>query len=786
MIPLTIKQTNPVAMIFGVTGQDGSYLSELLLSKGYRVVGVKRRASVSTTERVDHLFDNSRFQVVEGDVTDPSSIMSLMTHYHPAECYNLAAQSHVKTSFEQPTTTFAINAVGVVNILEAIRVVSPSTKFYQASTSEMFGSNCTQGCTIEYNEVGAAMKAEREGTPYQGPHTDIGIKYQDEDTPLAPNSPYAVAKTAAHNMVSLYRKAYGLHASCGILFNHETLTYGTPLIFKDKDGYIDILPIGDIARFNTGVKFDLSNLTYQEGTPTTQLFVWDNNGWTKVKFVSGYPHKEQKNPRIINARNSVYSATGSHTCILEDDSEKETQALVVSDKVKLVKYPKTEQTTTISLEEAEFLGMLVGDGNLNKGNPRFANKDMILKQRFTYLWSVVSDGTSKYTKSKSGFTGKEIGQVTCVGKADIMLDIYTCDMSPFGHKNKKVPSDILNSSVDIMEAFLVGYNKCDGLKKNPCTYTFKNFKTNSATLASGLLFLISNVTGQKYNITVEESDKHGKQQFYYSLNLLSNNDSPLKKYHYVKQLLDVNISHRSIHKNTGISRSFIRKVSNGYIPSKTHHLEKPNNEVKKIIEIPNYDGWFFDLETESGTFHAGVGQGLVHNSPRRGEDFVTRKITKWIAEFSKWRNQEFKTIGLLGVDEENYIHYGLPTFGPRLFPKLRLGNLDAKRDWGHARDYIEGMWMMLQRDEPDDYILATGETHSIREFLDAAFQCIQIDNWEPYIVIDPKFYRPCEVEYLLGVTTKATEVLGWSPRTTFEELVIEMVEGDINGQTPKT
>ena len=328
---------NKVAIVTGVTGQDGSYLSELLLETGYTVVGLRRRSSSEKgLERIQHLLNNDNFKVVEADITDPANVCWLVQTYLPDEVYNLAAQSHVGTSFQQPSYTTQVNLQGPLNFLEAIRLLSPSTKFYQASTSEMFGKN--------YELMG-------------------DTRYQKETTPFVPQSPYAVAKLAAHEMVRIYRDSYGLFACCGILFNHE--------------------------------------------------------------------------------------------------------------------------------------------------------------------------------------------------------------------------------------------------------------------------------------------------------------------------------------------------------------------------------------------------------SERRGENFVTRKITKWIGEFVA-----------SGQDED--------------FPALRLGNLDAHRDWGHAQDYVEAMYLMLQQDEPEDYVIATSETHSVREFLMEAFNEIGISNFEPYVVIDPEFYRPCEVDWLLGHTGKARQQLGWRPKVSFQDLVQRMVRSDID------
>ncbi len=311
------------ALITGITGQDGSYLAELLLEKGYEVFGMTRRASTENVERIGHLVD--RMTLIQGDLLDPPSLESALRESEPAEVYNLAAQSFVAASWNQPVLTAEFTGVGVTRMLEAVRTADPSIRFYQASSSEMFG---------KVREVP-----------------------QSEQTPFYPRSPYGVAKAYGHFITVNYRESYGLYAGAGILFNHE--------------------------------------------------------------------------------------------------------------------------------------------------------------------------------------------------------------------------------------------------------------------------------------------------------------------------------------------------------------------------------------------------------SPRRGLEFVTRKITDGVARIK------------LGLADQ-----------------IRLGNLDAKRDWGYAGDYVEAMWMMLQQDEPDDYVIATGEAHSVQEFLDISFEHVGL-NQASHVVIDPRFLRPAEVDHLVGDASKAREKLGWTPRTTFRELVEMMVDADL-------
>ena len=188
----------PRALITGVTGQDGSYLAELLLNKGYQVAGMVRRSSTVSFERIAHLMDQVEF--VSGDLLDQLSMVEALRSFEPDEVYNLAAQSFVQTSFSQPVLTGETTALGVTRLLDAIRLVDPSIRYYQASSSEMFG---------KVTEVP-----------------------QTETTPFHPRSPYGVAKVYGHWITVNYRESYGLHASSGMLFNHESPRRGQEFVTR--------------------------------------------------------------------------------------------------------------------------------------------------------------------------------------------------------------------------------------------------------------------------------------------------------------------------------------------------------------------------------------------------------------------------------------------------------------------------------------------------------------------------------------------------------------------------
>lgn len=212
------------ALITGITGQDGSYLAEFLLEKGYEVHGIKRRSSSFNTERVDHLFENNpNFHLHHGDLTDSTNIIRIISEVKPNEIYNLGAQSHVQVSFETPEYTANSDALGTLRILEAIRILSmeKDVKFYQASTSEMFGAS-------------------------QPP--------QSENTPFYPRSPYGVAKLYGHWITKNYREAYGIFACSGILFNHESPRRGETFVTRKitlglnaiANGEQDVLELGNL------------------------------------------------------------------------------------------------------------------------------------------------------------------------------------------------------------------------------------------------------------------------------------------------------------------------------------------------------------------------------------------------------------------------------------------------------------------------------------------------------------------------------------------------------------
>ena len=654
----------PTALITGITGQDGSYLAELLLEKGYRVVGVVRRSSTTPYERISHLVD--RIELLSADLLDQHSLVDAMRECEPDEVYNLAAQSFVQTSWTQPVLTGEFTALGVTRMLEALRKGAPAARFYQASSSEMFGK------VVE--------------TP------------QREATPFYPRSPYGVAKVYGHWITVNYRESFGLYAVSGILFNHECVAESTPLIVR-RDGALNVVTPDELVpllrRGRSTQTFDVPGIE-----------VWDGEAWTAVRTITATRRRRtdvDHEMLSVEARAGVVQVTAHHRML--DDQRRELPAREVTTGLHLALasgLPAPAGWTVMTPELAEFLGLMTAEGYVAADRPRlqFTNNDPALRERVAALWSRLFLGASATRFAPSGWDpGAAVGQLFLNGQPAVGRWLREQLYHPSGLK--RVPPLVLNADTRTQCAYLRGYYAGDGLQAG----NGDSVKTNSPLLAQGLCLLYA---GQERACSVYVEHREGRQ--YFQLNIASGDPHGMKG----------------------------------------QHLRKPASEVRRVVAATSiHDEWVFDLETESGVFAAGVGRVVVHNSPRRGLEFVTRKVTDGVARIK------------LGIQRE-----------------LRLGNLDSRRDWGFAGDYVDAMWRMLQRDSPDDYVVGTGQTCSVRDLCEIAFSCVGLDYRE-HVVQDPKFFRPAEVDLLVADASKARKELGWSPRVTFRQLVEMMVEADL-------
>lgn len=659
------------ALITGITGQDGSYLAEQLLEKGYEVHGITRRSSSFNTDRLDHLYRDPhergvRLFLYHGDLTESSRLVKLIYELQPDEVYHLGAQSHVRVSFDTPEYTTDVTALGTVRLLEAIRETGVQTRFYQASSSEMYGS-----------------------TPPP----------QSEDTPFHPRSPYAVAKLMAHWAAVNYRESYGMFVASGILFNHECLRANTPLMVR-KTGVVSVRTPVDL------VPLRRKGPSVQQFEPGRLLEIWDGEDWTPITAITATRRRRlDPDHRLlsIQARGGIVDVTAHHHMLDADCDQvlagdlEEGDRLALSDEVS-----EAPSWSVVSPEMAEFLGLMAADGYVagDGSQVAFTNNDFTLRTRVAELWGRLFLGKSRWWSGRSGFALEAaVEKLALTGARGVSQWLREQLYTRTGLK--QVPPLVLNADVEAQRAFLEGCYAGDGLKAGKGD----SIKTNSPVLAQGLCWL--------YQLDDRAASVYAEQRagkVCYQLNL-----------------------------PTAVP-----------VGAKGAHLRRDPAEVRRIVPVGGPDDeWVFDIETESGVFAAGVGRVVVHNSPRRGETFVTRKVTRALARIQA------------GLQE-----------------KLFLGNLDAKRDWGYAPDYTDAMWRMLQADEPDDYVIATGETHTVREFLDEAAAHLGI-NWEDVVEFDPRYLRPAEVDELCGDWSKAKEKLGWQPTVTFKELVRIMVGADV-------
>ncbi len=451
----------------------------------------------------------------------------------------------------------------------------------------------------------------------------------------------------------------------------------------------------------------------QNFVPKSCLEVWDGAGWTRITAITATRRRKTDPDHelvSIQARAGVVDVTAHHNMLDADFERLPARDVEAGSELALCEeMPERAMWTAATSELAEFLGLMAADGYVprNGGTPCFTNNDAALRLQISVLWSRLFLGNSKEWTAASGWNpDARVHKVNLTGvrgvSAWLREQLYTSSGL------KRVPALILNSDEATQDAFLRGYYAGDGLKQGNGT----SIKTNSPVLAQGLCWMY-HLSGQPASVYVEQRG----EKTYYQLNLAS----------------------------------AVR------VGAKGQHLRRNPAEVRKVgpATVPD-DEWIFDLETESGVFCAGVGRVVISNSPRRGQEFVTRKIT--------WHAAAIK--------------HGL-------IKELRLGNLDAERDWGYAKDYVEAMWLMLQRDIPEDYVIATGEAHSVRECCQVAFDEAGLGDFERYVTIDPAFVRPAEVDHLIGDPAKAGRDLGWRPQTSFEELIRLMTRADLELLAPR-
>jgi GDPmannose 4,6-dehydratase len=653
------------ALITGITGQDGSYLAELLLEKGYDVHGMVRRASTEKFDRIEHLRERITFH--QGDLLDQRSLVDAIRASRPDEIYNLAAMSFVATSWIQPTLTADFTGVGVTRMLEAMREAAPEARFYQASSSEMFG---------KVREIP-----------------------QTEDTPFYPRSPYGVAKAYGHFITVNYRESYDLFASSGILFNHECLRSTTPLVVRDR-GTIRVTTAADLV-------------PYRAKGPSTQSFssdglleIWDGSDWTSVIAITATRRRAtDPDHRLlsIESRGGVVETTAHHRMLDTDFEQIVAGDVEAGDRLALAQEaPEAASWSAITPELAELLGLLAADGSIqpDRSTVDFANNDPLLRARVSQLWARCFLGTSTEWTGSSGFAPGTAAEHVRLSGAPAAVgfvrgQIYTQTSL------KQVPPLVLNAGYDAHDAFISGYYAGDGVKQG----NGASIKTNSPVWRRASSGCTGCVTRP-----------HPSTSSIARAGPTTSSTSLLRS-----------ASGRRARTCARIRRKFAESSRSTHTTTSSSSTWRP----RAASSAPASGGWWCTTPPSGPRV-------------RHPQDHLARRGDP--------------------ARPARQARAGQP--GRRARLGLRQGL--RRRDVAHApARHARGL---RGRHEPDEHRarVRAGRLRRGRH-----------PDWERYVEIDPRFTRPAEVDQLMGSYAKAERELGWTPTTTFEQLIRLMTRSDL-------
>jgi GDP-mannose 4,6-dehydratase len=649
------------ALITGITGQDGSYLTELLLGKGYEVYGIIRRASTFNTERIDHIYQDPhelgrRLHLVYGDLNDASSLNKILRDVEPDEIYNLGAQSHVRVSFDIPEYTAEVGGLGTLRLLEAIRETGlRKTRFYQASSSELYG---------KVQEVP-----------------------QRETTPFYPRSPYGVAKLYAYWITVNYRESYGLFACNGMLFNHESPRRGETFVTRK------------ITRAAASIKLGLQD----------KLYLGNLDAKRDWGFAGDY---------CINKDVPILTTDGWKFCHeIEEDQE-----IINFDPVNN-RLARDRVLKKIEIESNGDKILLEGRGVYLNVTPHhriyYQRKQKTSKGGWSD-WKVTTaeefyqqlndkDYRTKYDYRLPHFQGYQADDY--VGVRDEQLYLMGALMAE-GHLNHCVEKG-RGIEVSISQSFLANERTFSQIEQ---TIKLLELEYHERRRNDGVMEWKFNATSSKEILSwFDTANLHIMPRYFYRL-------SQRQAEIVFNAMMDCDGHWGSL---TFLSKRYLLAVDfqtmahlAGYRTTQIKRRPQGVYTVNTIVKRRQY------------TYVQGASK---HNDGHR---------EVWCAQTNN---------GTIITRDNDCISIS--------------GNCEA-------------MWLMLQQDEPDDYVIATGETHSVREFLDEAFGHLNLD-WNQHVEIDPRYFRPAEVDLLIGDSSKARQKLGWEPKITFKELARMMVDTDL-------
>ena len=749
-----------IGLITGITGQCGSYLAELLLNKGYEVHGVMRRSSSFNTHRIEHIYNHKNLKLHFGDMTDAFSLDNLIIELQPDELYHLAAQSHVHVSFALPKYTAEVDAIGTLNLLEAIRKHSPKTHFYNACTSELFGKaqetpqrettpfypRSPYACFPEKTKILVKRKKNHRYGKIEILSSDSieNIKIGDQVLSFNEKTHKKEYSTVIDTMNRFDDKIYHIKFSNG---NSIKCTKEHPFYTSNKK-WVEAkdLKIEDecIQYIYSGLNQRITNLS--KSGKTYEEFYGKNKA-AKIKerkkknaHKGGCNYIYNKEKKVYKKGKSFVELYGEERALLISKKSSKSQKGIKKPGVSIAKKGKPSWNRNIKWED-----IYTKEKITKKQKTQFGENS---SSKRIYVKKKISNSVKKLWKDVN-YHQKQIQARQKKNKLEILAESFINNIIPNefeynGRLEKKIKIDgkipdfvNVNNKNKVIEIFGTYWHSLPGKMSEK---ELKNhYKKN------GYNCLVIWDTEFKDEIKLKEKI----QNFYFN---------PSTE---IVKITDIQIIKEK------------EKVYNITVKN-NHNYFAYGLLVHNCAKLYSY--WISKNYREAYNIFIANGILFNHESERRGHTFVTRKITLGLANLAN--------------------NYQLIHDKKQVIPALTLGNLYSKRDWGYAPDYVEGMWRMLQQEKGEDFILSTGETHSIKEFIN---ECItytpflgktkwigkELDEKLMYsnielIAINPKYYRPTEVDLLVGDNFKAEFELGWTPTTTFKELVRKMMKHDLD------
>ena len=715
------------AFITGITGQDGTFLSELLLSKGYKVWGLVRRSSHDDPIKRIELITDKKVHLRYGDMTDPTSIQRILEECKPDEIYNLAAQSHVRISYDCPKYTADVNATGVVNLLHSAHKIVPESRIYQACHDTETLVVAKKGI-VPYTELSVGDKVytynvntrRMELKPIEAVHIYdydgemVVIKGKRIDQKVTPNHHLLVRFDS--DRFANYVKAEDLqHLLPYERSSSVSLVVPEPTFEAPND--IDLKTYVDPSKIsNNHYKNLIWNMLCEDFMYLLGIYIGD--GFIKSK------KSRVKGVGVCSNR----GADGRFTYINKAPSVEKL-------------YESSYITFAVPKTDSERLTLV----NVLKNN------DIDFQEH--------DDGISF-----SSFTLSEVFRQCGTSAYDKCIPSWVWELpdSALSHLKK----GMLGSD---------GHVRKTNKRESYCTSSFRLVRdTVILSYRLGLYCSYSMRYLKKSMIKCESRVINARPNWIVSFNQKCCNKIYRERISRVPYVGKVWCLQMEDNKNFLVVRNGKIAFSGNSTSEMFGRSKPPQNEETSFKPTSPYGSAKLHAYWEVVNCRVGLrmfaSNGILfnHESERRGENFVTRKITIAVAKI------------LLGLQKTLY-----------------LGNLDAKRDWGYAADYVRAMWLMLQHDTPDDFVIATGKANTVRTFVETAFALVGIpvesngkegldekyirtDTGDVVVEIDPRFYRPVEVDYLLGDASKAYDILGWKSEVTFEELVGRMVTFDLD------